>query len=81
MVGMRGDDEILKAFEDLEYLPGSKKKRKEADPKVSRRKVGESNGWDENSIIKMLGGKNTEVFTIGALAQADRKSTRLNSSH
>ena len=27
MVGMRGDDEILKAFEDLEYLPGSKKKQ------------------------------------------------------
>lgn len=74
MVGMRGDDDILKAFEDLEYLPGSKRKRKEADPKVSRRKVGESNGWDESPIIKTLGGKETEVFTIGALAHALEKT-------
>ena len=71
---MRGEDEVLKAFEGLDYVPGSKRKRREPDPKVSRRKVGESNGWDENPIIKTLGGKETEVFTIGALAQALEKS-------
>ena len=73
-IGMRGEDEVLKAFEGLDYVPGSKRKRREPNPKVSRRKVGESNGWDENPIIKTLGGKETEVFTIGALAQALEKS-------
>ena len=74
MPGLRGDDEILEAFADLEYIPGSKKKRREPDPKVSRRKVGESNGWDESPILKSLGGKEVEVFTIGALAQALEKT-------
>jgi len=75
MAGLRGDDEILASFSDLEYLPGSKKKkRREIDPKVSRRKKGESNGWDENPIIKSLGGVETEVFTIGALAHALEKT-------
>ena len=74
MAGLRGDDEILEAFADLEYIPGSKRKRREEDPKVSRRKHGESNGWDSNPIIKTLGGKETEVFTIGALAQALEKT-------
>lgn len=74
MAGLRGQDEIEKAFADLEYIPGSKKKRRELDPKVSRRKVGESNGWDANPTIKTLGGKETEVFTIGALALALEKS-------
>ena len=74
MVGMRGEDEILKAFENLEYIPGSKRKRREPDPKVSRRKSGETNGWDANPIVKTLGGKETEVFTIGALAQALEKT-------
>lgn len=71
---MRGEDEVLKAFEGLDYVPGSKRKRREPDPKVSRRKVGESNGWDENPIIKTLGGQEVEVFTIGALAHALEKS-------
>lgn len=75
MAGLRSDDEIEKAFADLEYLPGSKRKRKEPDPKVSRRNPsGESNGWDSSPIIKTLGGKETEVFTIGALAQALEKT-------
>jgi len=74
MAGLRSNDEIEKAFADLEYIPGSKRKRKEPDQKVSRRKVGESNGWDETPIIKTLGGKETEVFTIGALAHALEKS-------
>ena len=70
MAGLRGEDEILEAFADLEYIPGSKRKRREEDPKVSRRK----NGWDANPIIKTLGGKETEVFTIGALALALEKT-------
>lgn len=74
MAGLRGQDEIEKAFADLEYIPGSKKKRREIDPKVSRRKSDESNGWDANPIIKTLGGQETEVFTIGALATALEKS-------
>jgi hypothetical protein len=75
MAGLRGQDEIEKAFADLEYLPGSmKKKRREEYPKVSRRKAGETNGWDETPIMKTLGGKETEVFTIGALAHALEKS-------
>lgn len=74
MPGLRGEDEIYEAFKDLEYIPGSKKKRREPDLKVSRRKSGETNGWDESPIIKTLGGKETEVFTIGALAQALEKT-------
>jgi len=74
MAGLRGEDEILESFADLEYAPGSKRKRREPDPKVSRRKSGESNGWDASPITKMLGGKETEVFTIGALAQALEKT-------
>ena len=75
MAGLRGQDEIEKAFANLEDLPGStKKKRRDEDPKVSRRKAGETNGWDETPIIKTLGGKETEVFTISALAHALEKS-------
>jgi hypothetical protein len=74
MAGLRGDDEIEKAFADLEYVPGSKRKRREPDPKVSRRKSGESNGWDSNPIMKTLNGVETEVFTIGALAAALEKT-------
>jgi hypothetical protein len=74
MAGLRSDDEIERAFADLEYIPGSKRKRREENPKVSRRKNGESNGWDTNPIIKTLGGKETEVYTIGALAQALEKT-------
>jgi hypothetical protein len=74
MAGLRGQDEIDAAFADLEYIPGSKKKRRDLDPKVSRRKSGESNGWDANPIVKTLGGKETEVFTIGAFALALEKT-------
>lgn len=70
MAGLRGDDEIAAAFADLEYIPGSKKKRREPDPKVSQRKsVGDSD-WDARPIMKTLGGEEVEVFTISALAQA-----------
>ena len=74
MAGLRGDDEIEKAFADLEYIPGSKRKRREPDAKVSRRRSGESNGWYSNPVIKTLGGIETEVFTIGALALALEKT-------
>jgi hypothetical protein len=73
MPGLRGDDEIFEAFKDLEYIPGSKQKRREPDTTVSRRSRGESNGWDSNPIKKVLGGQETEVFTIGALAVALEK--------
>jgi hypothetical protein len=74
VAGLRGEDEIEKAFADLEYIPGSKRKRRNPDEKVSRRKSGESNGWDQNPIIKTLSGIETEVFTIGALALALEKT-------
>ena len=74
MAGLRGQDEIDAAFADLEYIPGSKKKRRDLDQKVSRRKSGESNGWDANPVVKTLGGVETEVFTIGALALALEKT-------
>ena len=32
------------------------------------------NGWDEKPIMKTLGGKETEVFTLSALAHALEKS-------
>lgn len=73
MPGMRGEDEVLRAFEGLEYIPGSKKKRREENPNVKRRKPGETNGWDANPITKTLGGEEVEVFTIGALALALEK--------
>jgi len=76
MVGMRGDDEILKAFEGLDRAPGSKQKRRETTAVADKRRkkiLGQSNGWDENPIVKMLKGVETEVFTIGAFAEALEK--------
>lgn len=71
MPGLRGEDEVLAAFADLEYIPGSKKKRVNNPSKAVAKK--ESNGWDANPIIKTLGGKEVEVFTIGALSAALEK--------
>jgi hypothetical protein len=76
MVGMRGEAEILKAFEGLDRAPGSKQPRREPSSVSEKRRakiLGESNGWDANPIIKRLGGEDTEVFTIGALALALEK--------
>jgi hypothetical protein len=76
MVGMRGDDEILKAFEGLDRVPGSKQKRRDSTPVADKRRkqaFGESNGWDENPTIKLIKGVETELFTISALAQALEK--------
>lgn len=73
MPGIRGEDEILKAFEGLDYIPGSRHKRRDPSDTPKRRKAGESNGWDANPITKTLGGEEVEVFTIGALAVALEK--------
>jgi hypothetical protein len=77
MPGMRGEDEILKAFEGLDLAPGSKQKRREPTELANRRKakaLGESNGWDKDPIIKLIKGVETELFTIGALALALEKT-------
>jgi hypothetical protein len=74
---MRSEDEILKAFEGLDRIPGSKKPRRDSTPVADKRRkqaMGESNGWDENPTIKTLKGVETEFFTVGALALAlDKK--------
>jgi hypothetical protein len=77
MAGMRSDAEILKAFEGLDRVPGSKQKRREPTELANRRKakaLGESNGWDKDPIIKLIKGVETELFTIGALALALEKT-------
>lgn len=74
---MRSDAEILKAFEGLDRVPGSKQKRREPTELANRRKakaLGESNGWDKDPIIKLIKGVETELFTIGALALALEKT-------
>ncbi|CAB4128548.1 hypothetical protein UFOVP223_121 [uncultured Caudovirales phage] len=76
MPGMRGEDEILKAFEGLDRAPGSKQPRRQPTGLSDKRRakiLGESNGWDANPVIKTLKGKETEVFTIAALAEALEK--------
>lgn len=76
MPGMRSDEEILKAFEGLDTVPGSRHARVESNPVADRQRAkafGESNGWDANPVVKPLNGKPTELFTIGALAQALEK--------
>jgi hypothetical protein len=76
MPGLRSEKEILEAFQGLDKVPGSNKPRREATPQNEKRNAklrGESNGWDANPIIKTLQGVETEVFTIGALAEALEK--------
>lgn len=73
---MRSEEEILRAFEGLDKVPGSRQPRRSDTPVAQKRRAqafGESNGWDENPIIKTLNGVETELFTIGALAQALEK--------
>ena len=76
MPGMRSEKEILKAFEGLDRAPGSKQKRRETNTAAEKRRkkiMGESNGWDENPIVRSIKGVETELFTIGALADALEK--------
>lgn len=70
MAGLRSDDEIMKAFEGLDYVPGSKKKRRDLTPAAKARKEKIQEGWDANPIKKNLNGKEVEFFTINALAEA-----------
>jgi hypothetical protein len=76
MPGMRSEEDILRAFEGLDRVPGSRQPRRDTTPAADKRRakaLGESNGWDANPIIKILNGKETEVFTISALADALEK--------
>jgi hypothetical protein len=76
MPGMRSEEEILKAFEGLDTVPGSRQPRRVDSPVAQKRRAqafGESNGWDANPTIKTLNGVETELFTISALAQALEK--------
>lgn len=76
MPGMRSEEEILKAFEGLNTVPGSKQPRKSDTPVAVARRMqvmGESNGWDEAPIKKVFKGEERELFTVGALAQALEK--------
>jgi len=76
MAGIRGEEDILKAFAGLDKAPGSKQPRRapNAVSEARRAKImGESNGWDANPIIKLVKGVETELFTISALAQALEK--------
>lgn len=73
---MRSEEEILRAFEGLDKVPGSRQPRRDSTERaVKQRKkaFGDSNGWDENPTIKSLNGVETELFTIGALALALEK--------
>lgn len=76
MPGLRSDEDILRAFEGLDKVPGSKTPRRDTNAASEKRRskiLGESNGWDANPIIKTLQGQETEVFTISALADALEK--------
>lgn len=73
---LRNEEDILKSFEGLNTVPGSKKPRRVDNPVAQKRRamiLGESNGWDANPVIKTLQGKETEVFTISAMADALEK--------
>lgn len=77
MAGLRSEEEILRAFEGLDKAPGSNQTRKALTPEAERRKAyafGETNGWDEDPIKRTLKGKEVDLFTVGALAQALEKT-------
>jgi len=73
MPGLLGDDDILKAFAGLDNKPGSKQKRRDPNPQVESRRKSVADGWDAKPIIKVWGGVEMEVFTIGSLALALQK--------
>lgn len=70
MTGIRSEEEILKSFEGLDRIPGSKQPRRAPVANAKKKPSKESSGWDENPKIKLLKGVETEVFSIGALAKA-----------
>lgn len=76
MPGMRSEKDIIQAFEGLDRVPGSKRKRREttvASEKHRKKIMGESNGWDNSPLIRSIKGVETELFTISALADALEK--------
>lgn len=76
MPGLRSEKDILKAFEGLDRVPGSKQKRRDVSEVSEKRRkqiLGDSNGWDENPIVRVFRGVETELFPISALAQALEK--------
>jgi hypothetical protein len=64
------EDFIEAAFSGLDqFYPGSKRKRKAHEPK--KQEVEPGQGWDSRPYVKTLpNGKDVEMFTIGALAEA-----------
>ena len=73
MPGMRSEEEIIKAFENLDRVPGSKQKRRESTPEADARRqriLDGPEGWDANSTTKVFQGKEVELFTVSSLALA-----------
>jgi hypothetical protein len=64
------DDFIDSTFADLDvYYPGSKRKRRADEPKAIQHV--QEQQWDSKPQLKTLpNGKDVELFTVGALAQA-----------
>lgn len=64
-------DGIEDFFSDLDqFYPGSKKKRRESSHAPVRTASSPAGAWDDHPFIKFMGGKQVEMFTIGALANA-----------
>lgn len=66
------NDEVDKLFGSLdEYYPGSKRKRRDIDPKAKVRKPAILDSWDSDPQVKTLPtGKEIELFSAGALSLA-----------
>ena len=70
---MYSEADILRAFEGLKTVPGSKKARKEPTELAEKRKeraLAEPGAWDSSPIIRTVQGKPVELFTLGAFALA-----------
>lgn len=63
--------DVDKDFAELEYLFGSKRRKRRP-----KEEVPEEPSWDAKPLIKTVRGKDTEFFYIGALAQALGKSVK-----
>lgn len=69
-------DAIEELFSDLDFYPGSRRRRRDqilAQPQGSA--VTESS-WEEKFVTKNVHGKEVQMYTIGALAQALNKSEK-----
>lgn len=66
-------DDIEDFLSDLgldEFYPGSKTKRRGPSQVAVRTTSSPAGAWDEQPFMKFMGGKQVEMFTIGALAKA-----------